>query len=580
MTLSDEEKDPVWFNSCSAIKEHDSSDYEVDCNSKFATLYKRKNFNKSRKTTKVSAIMIFSFLILVSFSIISFLSPCGKAATFDNKNYVGYYLNKSTSEVKTKVAIIGAGAGGSSAAYYLQKYTNSTIFDITIFEKNSYIGGRSTTIDFPIDSKYDDLNIEKMKIELGASIFTSANEILTEAVNTFGLSMSGDDDSNSDSDSSSSSSFAVWNGKKIVYTFTESSWSVWTIIKMLFTFGISVIKVENLKDTVVDNFINNFYDTHFPFDSLNTIVPKSDLAESTSKTAENLFIDNSISEKYRYEFIQPLTRVNYAQDLDVIDGLGALVTVSATSAGSVSGGNWQIFENFIEASNANLSLNTAVSKISKLDNNQFLISYNDVDSQGEDDLETFDIVILAAPMEQTNITYDFEFNKNTEIADTEYVSLHVTIFSTTKKISNGDSYFSAENVPQSVLTTESDGKSSTDPIFNSLNQIGYIKETKEYIYKIFSMQELDISTVTSFFKNKKNSKNDIEINNFYHKHWNSYPILKPITKFNEFELDSDGFYYLNSMESFISTMETSALAGANVAALISSGLNTTQLIVP
>ncbi|GMF22276.1 unnamed protein product [[Candida] boidinii] len=94
------------------------------------------------------------------------------------------------------------------------------------------------------------------------------------------------------------------------------------------------------------------------------------------------------------------------------------------------------------------------------------------------------------------------------------------------------------------------------------------------------MQELDISTVTSFFKNKKNSKNDIEINNFYHKHWNSYPILKPITKFNEFELDSDGFYYLNSMESFISTMETSALAGANVAALISSGLNTTQLIVP
>ncbi|GMF82482.1 unnamed protein product [[Candida] boidinii] len=176
-----------------------------------------------------------------------------------------------------------------------------------------------------------------MKIELGASIFTSANEILTEAVNTFGLSMSGDDDSNSDSDSSSSSSFAVWNGKKIVYTFTESSWSVWTIIKMLFTFGISVIKVENLKDTVVDNFINNFYDTHFPFDSLNTIVPESDLAESTSKTAENLFIDNSISEKYRYEFIQPLTRVNYAQDLDVIDGLGALVTVSATSAGSVSG---------------------------------------------------------------------------------------------------------------------------------------------------------------------------------------------------------------------------------------------------
>ncbi|GME77677.1 unnamed protein product [[Candida] boidinii] len=282
-----------------------------------------------------------------------------------------------------------------------------------------------------------------------------------------------------------------------------------------------------------------------------------------------------------YEFIQPLTRVNYAQDLDIIDGLGALVTVSATSAGSVSGGNWQIFENFIEASNANVSLNTVVNKISKLDSNQFQINYNVVDSQDEDRLETFDIVILAAPIEQTNITYNFKFNKNTEIADTEYVSLHVTIFSTTKKISNGNLYFGADNVPQSVLTTESDGsKGSTDPIFNSLNQIGYIKETKEYIYKIFSLQELDISTVTSFFKNKRSSNNDIEINNFYHKHWYSYPILKPITKFNEFELDSDGFYYLNSMESFISTMETSALAGANIAALISTGLNTTELIIP
>ncbi|OUM55692.1 hypothetical protein BVG19_g5269 [[Candida] boidinii] len=579
MSLSGEKKGPGRLPSYSAIKEHDSNDYGADCNPKLAKFYKKKSFIKSRNIPKLAAIMILCSLILASFSIISFLSPSAKAGTFDITYYSGYYLNKSTDEVKIKVAIIGAGAGGSSAAYYLQKYTNSTIFDITIFEKNSYIGGRSTTIDFPIDSKYDDLNIEKKKIELGASIFTEANEILTKAVSTFGLSMSGGDDD--DPDSTSGSSFAVWNGKKIVYTFTQSSWSIWTAIKLLFRFGISLIKVEDLKDTVVNNFLSNFYDLHFPFYSLNTIVPKSDLAESTSKTAEDLFVDKGISEKYRYEFIQPLTRVNYAQDLDIIDGLGALVTVSATSAGSVSGGNWQIFENFIEASNANVSLNTVVNKISKLDSNQFQIEYNVVDSQDEDRLETFDIVILAAPIEQTNITYNFKFNKNTEIADTEYVSLHVTIFSTTKKISNGNLYFGADNVPQSVLTTESDGsKGSTDPIFNSLNQIGYIKETKEYIYKIFSMQELDISTVTSFFKNKRSSKNDIEINNFYHKHWYSYPILKPITKFNEFELDSDGFYYLNSMESFISTMETSALAGANIAALISAGLNTTELIIP
>ncbi|GMF04506.1 unnamed protein product [[Candida] boidinii] len=248
MSLSGEKRGPGRHHSHSAIKENDSNDYGADFNPKLAKFYKKKSFSKSRNIPKLAAIMILCSLILASFSIISFLSPSAKAGTFDITNYSGYYLNKSTDEVKTKVAIIGAGAGGSSAAYYLQKYTNSTIFDITIFEKNSYIGGRSTTIDFPIDSKYDDLNIEKKKIELGASIFTEANEILTKAVSTFGLSMSGGDDD--DPDSTSGSSFAVWNGKKIVYTFTQSSWSIWTAIKLLFRFGISIIKVENLKDTV------------------------------------------------------------------------------------------------------------------------------------------------------------------------------------------------------------------------------------------------------------------------------------------------------------------------------------------
>ena len=40
---------------------------------------------------------------------------------------------------KKKVAIIGAGPAGASAAYYLQKEG----YEVTVFEKENFIGGRT-----------------------------------------------------------------------------------------------------------------------------------------------------------------------------------------------------------------------------------------------------------------------------------------------------------------------------------------------------------------------------------------------------------------------------------------------------
>ena len=60
---------------------------------------------------------------------------------------------------------------------------------------------------------------------------------------------------------------------------------------------------------------------------------------------------------------------------------------------------------------------------------------------------------------------------------------------------------------------------------------------------------------------------------WYYPHvWNSYPYELPRVTFEELEL-SRGFYYTSGMESFISTMETSALMGMNVAQLIVDDYN-------
>ena len=49
-------------------------------------------------------------------------------------------INKQNRNLKKKIAIIGSGIAGLSSAYFLQEY-----FDVTLFEKNDYLGGHANT---------------------------------------------------------------------------------------------------------------------------------------------------------------------------------------------------------------------------------------------------------------------------------------------------------------------------------------------------------------------------------------------------------------------------------------------------
>src|ERR1700745_213586 len=84
-----------------------------------------------------------------------------------------------------RVAIIGGGAGGSSAAYHLRKFVDSSPciipVEIDLFESGPRIGGRTTTVNA--------LDDERFPVELGGSIFVKANTILYNATIEFGLNV-------------------------------------------------------------------------------------------------------------------------------------------------------------------------------------------------------------------------------------------------------------------------------------------------------------------------------------------------------------------------------------------------------
>jgi prenylcysteine oxidase/farnesylcysteine lyase len=94
------------------------------------------------------------------------------------------------------------------------------IVNITLFERNSFIGGRSTTV-----NAYDDPNIP---VELGASIFVEVNSILNDAVKEFNLSTS---EFIPDS-RVPGAALAVWNGQEFVVT-QEGGGSWWDTAKLL-----------------------------------------------------------------------------------------------------------------------------------------------------------------------------------------------------------------------------------------------------------------------------------------------------------------------------------------------------------
>lgn len=444
-----------------------------------------------------------------------------------------------------RIAIVGAGAGGTAAAYYLQRYTHFG-YNITIFEKGDHIGGRTSTVPIYGDSL--------RPFEIGGSIFVSANKILNTAADRFNLTKI--KYRGSLSLERRLERVGLYDGETIFFQF-EDSWR--SYLKILWRYGRSPLTVARLTRNFVADFLHYFYKVNFPFVTLDSVTRTSGIYSASSVFAQDYFSEAGVSESYYKEMVQALTRVNYAQNVDQIHALGALVSMAASEASQIKGGNWQIFASFAKHSKAKLNLNTEVSAISKLPDGKWRLEYANSSA-------VFDKVIIASPM-VGNITLSSTYR----VPDVEYVDLHVTVFTSNQQIN--PKYFGKDSsVPGTILTTVY--LSQSPPLkFFSISIHEYLEDTGDYVFKIFSPQAFSEDDIASLFSASA------KISWVHRKQWRSYPYIRPVLRFADFELD-DGLWYLNSMETLMSTMETSALAGANVAALISEGRNKTALVVP
>ncbi|EFQ97510.1 hypothetical protein MGYG_00550 [Nannizzia gypsea CBS 118893] len=484
----------------------------------------------------------------------------------------------ATPKAPKRVAIIGAGSGGSSAAYYLRTYADyySVPVNITIFEREAYVGGRSTTVDVFGDPS--------LPIELGASIFVEVNRNLMKAAKSFNLKIQ---NAGGVRPKEATDDLGVWDGSKFVFQQREGNYRWWNIVQLLWKYGWAPMRTQDLMKSTIGNFLKLYRYPLFPWKNLSEAARSSGLVEATWATGAEFLKQNHISEPFSREIIQASTRVNYGQNLPLIHGLETMVCMAAEGAVSIKGGNWQIFSGMVGASKAVLKLESQVTSLERNGNNTYTVSHKNKANTTEE--EVFDQVVIAAPLQFSDIKLETLMDNQPD--NIPYVKLHVTLFASPHKLS--PKYFNlplSNMVPETILTTLPKGlnlghrRDGVGPAgFWSISTLQKVRapETKDgegkyhYVYKVFSPERLNAMFLAGILGLEGPINGTIadipqsDISWSYEKVWHPYPVLYPRVTFENVKL-SPGIWYTSGIESMISTMETSSLSGMNVAALMVS----------
>lgn len=443
--------------------------------------------------------------------------------------------------------------------------------NITVYERSGYVGGRSTTVNVHGDPD--------QPVEVGASIFVQVNRNLVNAVADFGLSIKEDERRNADG---SSEVLGVWNGQSFVFTQNDDGYSWWNAAKMIWKYGLlSITRNQALVKQTVGTFLRMYDEPHFPFRSLSETAYDLGLTKITGVTGNQLLEANGIGSSFSTEIIQASTRVNYAQNLDQIHGLETMVCMAIEGQMSVQGGNWQIFDAMLKASQANLRLNTSVTEVSRQPDNTYTVEASLASTDNVDAfstyLDSYDAVILAGPLQFANIS--FHPVDPTLPTPIPYVNLHVTLFTSPHVLSPAAFNLPpSSRAPTTILTTLPPGSAEPLPFF-SISTLRSIRTPTgvEYLYKVFSPAPLTSSFLAHILgvtvaDDGARSISAADISWLYAKTWHSYPYLRPRVTFDDAQLDQAGrLWYTSGIEGFISTMETSSLMGMNVAQLVVNG---------
>ena len=406
------------------------------------------------------------------------------------------------------LAVIGAGIGGCSAAYFARKYLPNS--KVTVYEMRNRVGGRVLTF-----------NGEKMKSEIGAAFFNPTNKTVCDLVEEMGLKIKKHEES---------IDIAVWNGTEII--FKSSQPMFYTMLKM-FKYKLSVPKLLFMLREA-NGKINKLYKKEKPAEFWE-LFESVGLDKWYKMPFDQILVEMGIARKFIDEIITPITRIIYSQNAELggFAGLSSLLGVYGESMYSLKDGNNVLPRKLLDASDSKLELGSKVKSIEKTSKGSFRVLAGENTS-------VFDAVIVAAPLEVADITFEGVANQKRQAR--EYQKIYIRLM----KGQIDSRYFNLESstkLPSIILTSK-----EADPI----TRFSITESTKDDSWvTVTSTEPISNNLLDELFKNGRTILDHT---------WSAaYPVFKPIQKIPSSCLEK-GLLYLNAIESAASSLESSTFA--------------------
>lgn len=349
-----------------------------------------------------------------------------------------------------RVAIIGAGIGGASAAYEMRQSSALEPFgrnlEITVFEADSRVGGRVKSV-IAWDGAHDPEHVEA-----GASYFYDDDECIINAVNEAGLHRSLN---NLEYKRKGDEEVGVWDGKELTLRknseFFPKDWKdEW---KLFFHHGTSPRKVRELGEDGRARLQRFYSGLYYNNGNLKYSVYSSSPIGLKRQTARQVLNANNVSSGYMVNVVEARIRGVQAKDIDGTNDLSlfrSFTSVKPRYIPRLGAANQAVIARLLRLADVNLRLNTKAYKIDHGTNGKYkiLTTYNPaVHDKG---LDEYDAIIIACPLRSANIEI-----LGSQLAEhmPEYEERHVTHFTTRDDLSPG--YFdlpTSIDLPNAVYT--------------------------------------------------------------------------------------------------------------------------------
>lgn len=357
-----------------------------------------------------------------------------------------------------KVAIIGAGIAGASAAYHLRESYAYKDIDITINEANDQVGGEIKSASFH-DGKYG-----VQQVELGARSFFADDQCVQSLVDETGLRK------RLSTRPSFHGSLGVWNGTDFLIRDDDDLFPKTSIDWARYErrYGCSVQTLRNWVSEELPLYRRSIGRYRHTRQSLGRwryaertfaddmrVEGLSIELDSTAST----FLSNLTSPDFAKDIVEPITREWSGQNLAEMSSLAVLVALNPIATNSMgNGNNLELVKRLLKLSEVDLRLHSTVTKILKSPVRTYhLIS--DTGGQYIDNEEAdYDAVIIATPLQVANVELDID--SNVASADSysylgSEVPRHVTHFTCPDFLS--PAYFNVASrsfIPRKIYTTQ------------------------------------------------------------------------------------------------------------------------------